>query len=976
MSGEVTLRSLAIFLTLLMLALFTNSDLACAENKPTLQTIPWQDYSSAAFDQAKTNKRLVLLYGKSKTCHWCQEMDKITWQTPAVIQALQNNFIPILVDVDAQIAIAARYRITSLPTMIILDSDNRIIKVLSGYLPPEAMLKELNSPTQNVIVKVEEPTMAMTGLSAPLREQLQKKNVAENFNENTIEYALLTAAQNEKLAHAQIATALNSQQPLLDLEKKPALQAEALRLYAELYAYWHDPAYLAMAEKLKNDMHVGVPPIFARESGLMITALTYYYMIKGDPSVLAEALKAARWDIDNLSIPGGGFRHVKNENNNVYLNDTLAVGNAFLTLYKATSDPEYLNRAVDAAQFINKYFQNPKGDGFVTSLVLTSSTDSLVFSAEENADIVRFTAVLWSYTGDKFLQQMQASAFHYLIKPDVIVNTAPALILTADYFVTNHPIHIAIVGSKNDTDAKNLYATALANSPLNLRIDWWDKKEGPMLNSDAVYPAMDKSAAYVCHGFQCSFPIFKAQDLLAILHDIIAPPQALSDTKIIPVQFSHSINNPMSAENLLTGKNWILIILGFIGFGVLLSFTPCILPLVPIMASIIVGQTIGVKKEKTFLLCLSYVFSMSLTYSMLGLLAGAFGIYLQLYMQATWIVVLFSLLFFLLALSMLGAYELKLPSVLQQKFNKWNNLPTGGTYIGVMGMGVLSTLIISPCVTAPLAGVLSFIMKTSDYLLGAVGLFCMGLGMGSPLLIISLFSRNILPKAARWNNQIKSFFGVILLGVSIWIVSRVLSDAFSMMLWSAFIIFTTVYMGITKRKTKNLFDKFWKTLTIMIFVYGIALFCNALFMNSDLYHRLSLNQKALADNSAASAVFKNIKNKADLESALHNAQANHLPILLDFSAQWCSSCINLERNVFTDANIQALMQKFMLLRVDLTHIDNDSMILARQFNVIAPPIILFFDEQGQLKDNRVTGDLNVAQFKQILDNVISTSLKK
>ena len=1047
---EVTLRSIGLFLALLAMIL-TSNGFADVENKQSTSSIQWQDYSSALFTQAKNSNHLILLYSKSKSCHWCQEMDKTTWQAPAIIQLIQANFIPVLADINSQPTIVAQYQITSLPTMLILDSDNHVIKTFSGYTTPDVMEKDLQDIIKNNTHVTNNNPSAITLLPSELRDSLKKKQFLifdqqkqEGLDIDSVEYALAFSAENKKLTHAWIAATLNSQLALTDpiwggiyrgtidkkmnFEKVTATEVNALRIYSQVYAYWQNPAYLSAAEKLVNyintflmspegvfytgqyaypsvathninyyqldDQHrrqAGIPPvdenIFSAENGLAITGLTYFYMIKGDTAVLAEAIKAAHWIVDNLSITGGGFRHTKMENNKIYLNDTLMMGNAFLTLYKATANPEYLNRAISAAQFINKYFKNADDDvGFITSFELNNESDDeqLELKASENADIVRFTSLLFSYTGDKLFQQMQLSAFHYLMTPEIIANNPPALLLMAEYRVANFPIHIAIIGPKNDPNAKNLYAASLAHATLYSRIDWWDRKEGPLLNSDATYPVLDKSAAYVCHDFQCSFPIYKSQELIKIIQNIMAPaqtattktaatitttPQAIPDAKKTSLTLNDLINNPTSAEKLLTGKNWFFIIFGFMIFGLLLSFTPCILPLVPIMASIIVGQTIGVKKQKTFLLCLTYVLSMSVTYSLLGLSVGMFGIYLQIYMQKTWIIILFSLVFLMLALSMLGAYEIKLPRFVRQKMSGWGNLPKGGTYFSVMGMGVLGTLIVSPCVTAPLVGVLSFITKTSDYLLGAVGLFFMSLGMGLPLLIISLFSKNILPKAARWNNQIKNFFGLCLLGISIWVVSRVVSDMLSMLLWSALIIFATIHMGIAKRKTKKLFDKFWKMLTIMLFVYGIALFCNVLFIHSNLYHELEINQTSLLHDQSVQ-LFKNIKNNEDLQLAFNDAKESHLPLLLDFSAKWCSACVSMDRDVLHDPNILPMLKKFLLLRVDLTDVNTENMILARQFNIIGPPMILFFGEDGKLINLRATGDLNVDQFKQVLQQAL------
>ena len=472
---------------------------------------------------------------------------------------------------------------------------------------------------------------------------------------------------------------------------------------------------------------------------------------------------------------------------------------------------------------------------------------------------------------------------------------------------------------------------------------------------------MDKSAAYVCHEFRCSLPIFEPQDLSKILQNTAT-------------QKNNATYSQTNVERLLKGKNWILIIFGFIGFGILLSFTPCVLPLIPIMVSIIVGQTIGVKKSKTFLLCLTYVLSMAFTYSIIGLLAGIFGVYLQLYMQSKWIVILFSLIFFTLALSMLGAFELKLPNFLRQRINTKSTTQEGGTYLGVMAMGVLGTLIISPCVTAPLAGVLSFIANTSNYILGAVSLFCLSIGMSMPLLIISLFSKNILPHAARWHHKIQIFFGLLLFGVAIWVASRVISEALNIALLSALCFLASIYMGVTKRKTKTLFAKFRKTLTFMVFAYGVALFWYALLLISDLGNIVDKDQKFFYGNQTTPVgpIFKNIHNNADLQLAINDAKKNHLPILLDFSAKWCASCVNMEKEVFDNPNVIPILNKFMLLRIDLTDVKSDEMGLAHQFNVVGPPIVLFYNNQGQLTNLRANGDLNVNQFMQILQQALST----
>ncbi|MDR3478724.1 MAG: protein-disulfide reductase DsbD [Gammaproteobacteria bacterium] len=1055
------MRNIALIFVWCLITFTVNYSYASTDNLPLLNKIEWQKYSEAVFTQAQTNKHLILIYGKSKTCHWCQEMDKNTWQSAAIIKRIQTDYIPIIVDVDSEFDLVTKYRMTSLPTTLVVDSDNHTIKIFSGYFPPDFMEKHLKEITddyshsnniRSAITKEDLPPKNSL-IPTDLRDNLEKKQIAifkkipnshlqnpsypgnNEIDLNSIGYALTFAPHDEKLIHAWVNSTLSDYLVLndpvwggiythlpngsIDYAKKTLLQGINLHVLSQVNIYWPNSSYIVIAKKIIDDInsfltspdgtffagqnaysliqkendqyyqlddshrrHIGIPKIdihiYADVNGWMIQGLTDFYMATGDSSALDKAIKANDWIVAHLSIMDGGFRHEKSINDAIYLNDTLAMGNALLTLYKATMNPDYLNRATDAAKFINLYLQNADGKfGYISYLDSKKSPDApLELKAAENAEVIRFTSLLHSYTGDKFLQDMSLSSFKYLMQADVLEKSTPATILLAESRIANPPIHIVIIGAKNDTVAKNLYQTALSSTAFFSRIDWWDRKGNPLLNSDAEYPVMDKSAAYICYAFHCSFPIYKTTDLSGMIHDLILPIASTKSsldsnvtTKISPLNLTD--NSSHNAEQLLAKKNVFLMIIGFLLFGLLLSFTPCLLPLIPIMASIIVGRTIGVKKEKTFLLCLAYVISMSLTYSLLGVLAGEFGLYLQAYMQETWVLILFSLLFLLLGLSMLDAYELKLPSAFLHKISAWSNSQKGGNYPGVIIMGALSTLIVSPCVSAPLAGALSFITKTGDYTLGAVGLFFMGFGMGLPLLILSLFSKNILPRVSRWNKNIKTAFGIVSLGLSIWIISRAISDALSMALWSAWLIFTAINMGIFKRKTKKLFDKFWKTLAIMVFLYGSALLFNSVLINSDFYNKFLISQK-LSSPTLTDVTFKTIKNQPELEQALNIAKEKHLPVLLDFSAKWCISCINMERHTLTSPDVMLFLNKFVLLRVDLTNLDNESLSLAREFKISAPPIMVFFNQDGKLIELRASGELDVPAFTQILKQALSS----
>jgi thiol:disulfide interchange protein DsbD len=1024
---------------ILMLAL-GSSTFAGSINTTAATEINWQTYSDLPFDQAKKNNHLILLYAKSKSCHWCQKMDETAWHDPNLISYVTENFIPVLVDVDKDLELAMKYHVNSLPTIIILDEKNNIKKIFSGYFPPEyisANLKQIISPTafgpEADIKAVTNPSSTELLLAKLPLDSLKKKQL-EIFNEysngdndlekfanmdiNTIDYALISASGNEKLAQQWLTSIFTYTLKLtdatsggiynvgrdgkIDYSKSTLIQANTIRLYAHYYRYWQNAQYIFRATGLINyinntltssdgvfyagvdwdavkSMPITNKHIYPYVNGSVIYALSMYYMVTDNVTILNKAIKAAEFMRANYSIPGGGFRHEKNDNDKILLKDTLSMGRAYLSLYVSTQNIVYLEQAVAAATFIDNYFKNPVDKyGYISLLNLTSSSvKDLAISAQENAEIIKFTTLLYSYTGNKTVQNMQENALHYLSNTDVLNKLSPAVVLMTAYRVKNSPVHIVIATTKPDTTAKILFLAALAHAPIYSRIDLWSKNSGPLMNSDTDYQVMDKPVVYVCHGFQCSFPIYDIPDLITKLRELETPDyvelQNISDRKL-ENQFQFALDDVNAAENLLKKGNWLFTIMGFLGFGLLISFTPCILPLVPIMASIIVGNTIGVSKRKTFSLCLTYVVSMAFMYSFLGLIAGKFGLYLQIYLQGKISLILFSLIFLLLALLMLNDYELTIPNVIQNKIDKWSRLQTGGTFFGVMIMGVLSTLIISPCVTAPLLGALSFITKTGDYVLGAVGLFCMGIGMGIPLMIITLFSKNILPKAAHWNNQIKHFFGLVLLATSIWLISRVISETYIEICWSAFLILTTMYLGVFTMSVNTFFAKLWKTLSIMLFLFGLGLFADALFTSTDLYKALQLiSTVRYAKDDELKPIFKIIKNKDDLQLAFDEAKQNHVPILLDFTASWCTACVKLDKDILSNRALSNIMSRYMLLKIDLSDINSESMAVASLFHVFGPPIILLINTKGQVFNLNLSNDMTVDQFKNDLQQQLEQS---
>jgi thiol:disulfide interchange protein DsbD len=424
-----------------------------------------------------------------------------------------------------------------------------------------------------------------------------------------------------------------------------------------------------------------------------------------------------------------------------------------------------------------------------------------------------------------------------------------------------------------------------------------------------------------------------------------------------------SANNTISeqdqiANSLFSNTVWITC-LTFLGFGVLLSFTPCVFP-------IIIGHGKDLTTRKAFYLSFSYVFASALTYAGFGILAGLFGSNLQATFQNPWILSFFSGLFVLLALSMFGLYQIQLPTTIQSKLSQLSQHQKHGSLWGSAIMGVLSTLIVGPCVAAPLAGVLIYIGQTGDAILGGFALFSLGIGMGIPLLIIGVSAGKLLPKAGHWMEPIKYFFGVMLLAVAIWLVERILPASIILVLWSGLLIVSAIYLKAVERLPENAngWHKLSKGIGAILLIYGIILMVGAASGGSNPLKPLanfSTNQKHTVQQHPLS--FKKIKNSADLNSALQLAAQNKQFAMLDFYADWCVSCKEMEAFTFTDSSVQGALKNVMLLQADVTQNDNEDRLLLNKFSLIGPPAILFFDTNStELKQNRVIGYMGPNDF--------------
>ncbi len=418
-----------------------------------------------------------------------------------------------------------------------------------------------------------------------------------------------------------------------------------------------------------------------------------------------------------------------------------------------------------------------------------------------------------------------------------------------------------------------------------------------------------------------------------------------------------NVSNEIS--QVFTEHNWLMILIIFFGFGLLLSFTPCILPMVPVLSGIIVGHGKEVTTKKAFLLSLSYVLSMSITYAALGAVVALLGENLQISMQSPWAISIFSLIFVLLALSMFGFYEFKLPDSWQAKISGSSRDQRGGHYIGAAIMGCLSTLILSPCVTAPLIGVLSYIAQSHNVLLGSLTLFVLSLGMGTPLLLIGTSAGKLLPKSGGWMNTIKAFFGIVLLGVAIYLMARILPNSLTMFFWSCLFIFSGIYTGaLTPAHTHQ--EKGKQGIGIILFIYGLLILIGTSMGANDPLQPLAVFKKPLV-NELNDKVLTVPQTLAAVEQKIKEAQGK--PVMLDFYADWCASCKVMEATTFQDPKVKSLLEHFQLIIIDVTKNSPEDKELMRYFNVIAPPSFLFFDKQGKaLNQLKTVGEVSTTEF--------------
>ena len=572
-------------------------------SEATHSPIHWQPWSNSAFEDAKTNKKLVILDLEAVWCHWCHVMDEKTYQDPAVIKALNDHYVSLKVDQDSRPDLSNRYMDYGWPATIIFDGNGRELVKRSGYIEPAEMAQLLERLAKNPQPEEDQDEAPAKFSESPyLSKQLQALLEKDNDDDydtqygswgvgghkfmdwDSTEFAMTQGRDGDIKADKRARQTLDQQLQLIDpvwggvyqyshggtwtnphFEKIMSVQAENMRIYALAYAQYQDTRYLDAANKidrfindfmtspngafytsmdadLKQGEHShdyfklndaerraqGIPRIdthiYSRENGWVINSLAHLSMVtdeiaSGETLYLDRAKKAAnaiiatRSILDDQGQPTGGFGHDEKDAAGPYLGDTLSMGRAFLSLYKATGERDWLVKAEAASKFIDSHFRQANQPGYASAVVDPNAIINPRPLRDENQQLVRFTNLLFHTTGKADYKTMAENAMRYLATPTIARERYAGTTLLADYELKRPPLHVTVVGPKADPIAKALYSQALKYPVSYKRVDWLDRAEGALPNPDVEYPTLEKPAAYVCTNNRCSIPIVEPGQL-------------------------------------------------------------------------------------------------------------------------------------------------------------------------------------------------------------------------------------------------------------------------------------------------------------------------------------------------------------------------------------------------------------------------------------------------------------------------------
>ena len=417
------------------------------------------------------------------------------------------------------------------------------------------------------------------------------------------------------------------------------------------------------------------------------------------------------------------------------------------------------------------------------------------------------------------------------------------------------------------------------------------------------------------------------------------------------------------------GWSWKSLLLFFLA-GVGLTFTPCVLPMLPILSGVVLRGQVGGLRGLS--LSLAYVLPMAASFAVLGALMGLFGagLNLQARLQSAWVLVPFALFFVVFALAMFGLFELKLPQALSNRLNNVANHTRGGSLLGAAILGVLSSLLVSPCVSAPLAGALLYISASGDALGGALKLFALGLGMGAPLLMIATGGAAWLPKSGPWLNTVKNAIGVLLLGLAIGLLSRVLPGPATLLLVGLLAAGVALFLGALEFVVKPPRQRLAQLVGLALLVYALACWYGALSGQGDPLRPLPPPAATVSGAAPKADAWQTVTTPAALDAALAEAKAAGQPVLLDWYADWCISCKVIEHDVLNAPQVQGQLGAFKLLRFDITESSVEQRTLLDRYQLFGPPALLFFAANGsEMTSDRVVGEINAGEFAQILTRV-------
>ena len=436
-------------------------------------------------------------------------------------------------------------------------------------------------------------------------------------------------------------------------------------------------------------------------------------------------------------------------------------------------------------------------------------------------------------------------------------------------------------------------------------------------------------------------------------------------TNTTQLEESVNLSQTDAIADTIKNGNLLVILLTFLGFGLLLALTPCVFPMIPIISGVIISQGKNITTRKAFMLSIVYVLAMAVAYTIAGVMAGLFGANLQAALQTPWVIYSFSGVFVALAFSMFGFYELKLPDSLVAKVS---SAGSGGGYVGVAIMGFLSALIVGPCVAAPLAGALVYIGQTGDALLGGMALFAMSIGMGLPLIAVGVSAGKFMPKPGMWMTMVSAIFGVMMLAVAIWMLERVVDEYVTMLLYAVLGLGFAIYLGALEAGGHI----FKKSVAVVLFIYSFAVLVGALAGSTSLAKPLEFLKPqavtSMMQTTQKDISFQTVTSIEELNALLEKNKGKR--IMLDFYADWCTSCKELEEVTFANPDVINELNSLVLIKADVTDNSQENKQLTKKYGVFGPPALLFFNEDGVLeKSKTIVGFIEPEPFLQHLSKL-------